>query len=276
MPGVLYQPFPMLARSRAQVWTYAPNYRRPRHFHAEPELNVIAGGSATFRVGGRVLTLGAGDVLGFAPGQDHELVGGSRDLVLFAIGLRRELGNDVLRRSPTALLEPFQARLQADALRELVRHCASSTGQAGADGAVAELWERTQAACRRDRVSASHALTRRALAALNRAPELDREQLASETRACVSEVGRYFQRDLGLTLVAYRARVRLLRFVERVDAGSSFTAAALDAGFGSYSQCHRVFSDAFACTPREFFQPAKRRRIEDAFAPVEELALGPF
>jgi methylphosphotriester-DNA--protein-cysteine methyltransferase len=68
--------------------------------------------------------------------------------------------------------------------------------------------------------------------------------------------------------VDYRARLRLLRFIARVDAGSSQTAAALDAGFGSYSQCYRVFVATLCCTPRDFFHTELRRRVADTFVPA--------
>ena len=274
MSGAVYQPFPMLERSRAQVWSYSPRYRRPRHFHSEPELNLVVAGSATFGVGSSVKVLHAGDVLGFTPGQDHELLAGSSDLVLFAVGLRRALSRDVLRRSADTVLAPLHARLRSGDVRALVARCADATGRAGAEQSVAELWQTAQAACKASDHTGPHVLTRRALTALDGSPELGREALAASARACPSELSRHFHEDLGLTLVEYRSRVRLLRFVEHVDRGASFTAAALDAGFGSYSQCHRVFRGALACTPRDFFHTELRRRVEDAFAPAPRADLG--
>jgi AraC-like DNA-binding protein len=59
-----------------------------------------------------------------------------------------------------------------------------------------------------------------------------------------------------------------LRFIEIVDAGqSTLLAAALAAGFGSYSQCHRAFSAAFGCTPRAFFGTPIRSEMADTFEP---------
>jgi methylphosphotriester-DNA--protein-cysteine methyltransferase len=67
-------------------------------------------------------------------------------------------------------------------------------------------------------------------------------------------VSRNFHRDIGLTLIAYRTRLRLIHFIELVERGHRrFLTAAIDAGFGSYSQCHRAFQQAFDCTPRVFF-----------------------
>jgi hypothetical protein len=48
----LYQSFlSALGRARGIVWKYSPEFRRPRHFHAEPEINVIVAGAATFGLG---------------------------------------------------------------------------------------------------------------------------------------------------------------------------------------------------------------------------------
>lgn len=76
---------------------------------------------------------------------------------------------------------------------------------------------------------------------------------------------------MGLPLSAYRGRVRLLRFIDLVDGGATFLQAALTAGFGSYSQCHRVFQATLGCPPRIFFTSDLRRTIEDSFAPLAEI-----
>jgi AraC-like DNA-binding protein len=84
---------------------------------------------------------------------------------------------------------------------------------------------------------------------------------------------------MGTTLTDYRTRLRLLRLIERVDAGSSLLAAALEAGFGSYSQCHRAFTRVFGCTPRRFFGSELRGAMIGAFAPWRDpraIAPGPL
>jgi hypothetical protein len=62
----------------------------------------------------------------------------------------------------------------------------------------------------------------------------------------------------------------LLRFIQLVDGGGPFLDAALTAGFGSYSQCHRVFQTTLGCAPRVFFTSPLRRAIEETFAPLTE------
>ena len=76
----LFQAFPMLAGRAAQAWRHQPAFHRPRHFHAEPELNLVVRGHARIGVGERTFLLTAGMLLAFQPGQDHELIEASPDL----------------------------------------------------------------------------------------------------------------------------------------------------------------------------------------------------
>jgi methylphosphotriester-DNA--protein-cysteine methyltransferase len=108
----------------------------------------------------------------------------------------------------------------------------------------------------------------RALSSLLGRPDLKRGELARLIHGNASEVSRHFHRDIGLTLVAYRTRLRLIRFIQLVEGGRSFLAAAIDAGFGSYSQCHRAFQQAFACAPRFFFGTGVSGEMKGRFAPV--------
>jgi methylphosphotriester-DNA--protein-cysteine methyltransferase len=72
-------------------------------------------------------------------------------------------------------------------------------------------------------------------------------------------VSRTFHAELGVPLVEYRARIKLMRFVALVDSGRSLTRAAFDAEFGSYAQCHRVFFRALRCSPRDYFAGAREQ-----------------
>ena len=78
----------MIAGRRAQAWRHQAAFWRPRHFHEEPELNLITCGSAVFGIGDARVTAQRGDVLLFHPGQDHVLLSASADLGLFAVALQ--------------------------------------------------------------------------------------------------------------------------------------------------------------------------------------------
>lgn len=73
---------------------------------------------------------------------------------------------------------------------------------------------------------------------------------------------------MGMTIAAYRTRIRLLRFVRLVDSGHGQSEAAESAGFGSYSQCHRTFRETFGCSPRSYFHTDVRRAIQEAYDPL--------
>src|ERR1017187_9090856 len=115
VPGrVLHQSFlPAQGQARAHVWKFSWEYggRRPRHFHAEPELNLITNGTATYGIGETVVKASKGDLLGFPPGQDHMLLETSPDVYFFAIGIDPNLSAEVLRVDRDCVALPLHVRL---------------------------------------------------------------------------------------------------------------------------------------------------------------------
>jgi AraC-like DNA-binding protein len=266
----LYQPFPIPGNARGHVWHHVPATRRPRHFHAEPELNLITAGRAAFGYGEATVSVSAGDLLWWPPGQDHVLLDATPDLDLYVIGVTPAFSEQVLAgRASGASGGAARLQLDHDMLTRLRTACARPT--AGADTAaverhVGDLW--SDAHTLRGRIPDRHPLTVRALRSLLGRPDLKRGELARLIHGNASEVSRYFHRDIGLTLVAYRTRLRLIRFIQLVEGGGrSFLTAAIDAGFGSYSQCHRTFQQAFDCTPRVFFGTGVSEEMKGRFAP---------
>jgi AraC-like DNA-binding protein len=265
----LYQPFPIPGAARGHIWHHVPATRRPRHFHAEPELNLIAAGRATFGAGEAVLAVAAGDLLWWPPGQDHVLLEASPDFDLYVIGLSPGFSERVLGDLATsAAASAARFRLDRDSLARFTAMCAVPV-DAGAtsdlERRVGDFWREAHGlrAVAHDR----HLLTRRTLESVLASPELTRSDLAQCARGNVSEVSRHFHQDIGLTLTAYRTRLRLLRFVALIDRGHRFLAAAVEAGFGSYSQCHRMFLQTFGCTPRLFFRSGIRKEMQNRFEP---------
>jgi AraC-like DNA-binding protein len=264
----LYQPFPIPGAARGHVWHHVPETRRPRHFHAEPELNLIAAGHAAFGYGEATISVSAGDLLWWPPGQDHVLLDATPDLDLYVIGVTPAFSEQVLggRTSGGA------ARLRLDRATLATLRSACAVQIVGGDAAavehhVGDLWRDAHDV--RARISDRHPITVRALSSLIGRPDLKRGELACLIRANASEVSRYFHRDIGLTLVAYRTRLRLIRFIQLVEGGGrTFLTAAIDAGFGSYSQCHRAFQQAFDCTPRVFFGTGVSEEMKGRFAPI--------
>jgi AraC-like DNA-binding protein len=259
--------------SRAFVWKYSPvNWgRRPRHFHVEPELNLIASGRATFGVGETVVEVRRGDLLRFPPAQDHVLLEASRDLYLFAIGMDPALSSEVLRTEADQVMLPLRFRLADGDFRALVNRASAIVDRGGVEQPCAELWEQAYWLGSRPQARPAtpmHVLTRRALSAVSQAPDLGLDVLSNQMRTAGSEISRYFHRDVGMTFVHFRTRLRLLRLIRLMDGGDMTLSAAADAaGFGSYSQCHRIFQAELGCSPRRFFQAGLRQQMQQAYDP---------
>ncbi len=82
---------------------------------------------------------------------------------------------------------------------------------------------------------------------------LDGQALAKRLGVNASKLARTFKAEMGSSLVEYRNRMRLERFLGLVDrGGGNLLEAALDAGFGSYAQFHRVFRAMLGATPKEY------------------------
>jgi AraC-like DNA-binding protein len=261
---------------RAFVWKYSEPIggRRPRHFHAEPELNLVVCGRATFGIGDSVVTVRAGELVAFPSAQDHALLDSSPDLYLYAIGMSPSYSLEALANEPSM---PLHVSLDESELRPLLARAADIVDRPGADQQAAELWQRVHGVARRATprsVMGPHVLTRRTLQLLRSAPELTLNALAAQLRAHPSEVSRHFHRDMGMTLVRYRMRLKLLSFIQLVDSGKvELMPSAFSAGFGSYSQCHRTFQAELGCSPRQFFFSALRDGMQRAYTdeslPVE-------
>jgi len=232
----IYQPFPMLPDRLAQVWHHQPSFRRPRHFHAEPELNIVTRGRGVLAVGSRQLTLGAGSAVLLQPGQDHELLDESQDFELFVLALRPELAAHFrvpsTRRTDCVALDAPTLR----ALRERLRAVGDVAETSAVERVLGEQF--AELASRFEQPSA---LGRRAVAAIQTDLDVSEVHVADGLRAHPSKVSRAVRDALGMRLVDYRVHLRLMKFIRSVDAGQSLTQAAFASGFGSYAQCHRAF-----------------------------------
>lgn len=102
-------------------------------------------------------------------------------------------------------------------------------------------------------------LIERVLRALNEDLPVTGERLAQEFGVSPGHLARTFKREMGVSLVDYRNRLRIDRFfdaVQRSGGTSNLLDAALEAGFGSYAQFHRVYRKFLGSTPRDIFSGA--------------------
>ncbi len=103
--------------------------------------------------------------------------------------------------------------------------------------------------------SPAHPIVVGTLRLLAKDPTLVGKELASELGLSVSRLARVFKEQMGMSLVEYRNRLRLERFDVLLDeGGDNLLEAALAAGFGSYSQFHRVFRAMRGVTPKRYIR----------------------
>jgi AraC-like DNA-binding protein len=200
-------------------------------------------------VGDLSFDMHAGDVLLLRPGQDHEMLQASDDLELVVVALTPELASRCLQGPLTAAPRPFQLPgEETRALRAQLLSLDAPTSSENHERIVGDVFGYTEGHLER-----GHCIARRTLTALSQRQDILSSQLAQDLHVQPSELSRYFHRHLGLRLVDFRTRQRLMCFIRLVDAGNSFTRAALEASFGSYAQCHRAFHQYLGCTPRVYF-----------------------
>lgn len=113
----------------------------------------------------------------------------------------------------------------------------------------------------RDVRAGSSSMVRECVELLHADPGRSNADLAKELGLRSNRLGRVFSKEMGESLLDYRNNLRLERFFELVDSAEqsgetpSLLDLALAAGFGSYSQFHRIFSARFGRSPRRLLDP---------------------
>jgi AraC-like DNA-binding protein len=105
------------------------------------------------------------------------------------------------------------------------------------------------------------------------APSLD--DLARQAGLSPARLSRLFKQQAGISLTAFRQRKCLERFLRLYGRGARYTLleAALEAGFGSYAQFHRVFGSVMRMSPAAYRKSAAEdatgRTVPVAEEPIE-------
>lgn len=109
-----------------------------------------------------------------------------------------------------------------------------------------------------ERAAPLHPAVRRAIDLLGEnTDDLSLSTLAKQCGASATHLSRLFARQLGVPLNRYRNSMRLRRFHDYYHGPEQKTMAeaAFAAGFGSYAQFHRVFTQTYGSGPRESLHP---------------------
>ena len=246
----VFQPFPMLGTRRAQAWRYHPAYRRPRHVHDESEFNLVLAGTGAMSLGSLRIELHPGLLLWLPPGVDHCLERASSDFDLVVVGFDAELLEAVRRehgRLPCFSREVERLDRDPRALGESLLSMADGNDERAVEQNLVGSLLALTGGVRMQGVG------ERAAGMLSSERTLGRDELARRLAINRGDLSRRFQREHGISIVEYKNRLRLMTFLrESRERPQNLMRAALVAGFGSYSQCHRVFRDAFGVGPRDY------------------------
>jgi AraC-like DNA-binding protein len=76
--------------------------------------------------------------------------------------------------------------------------------------------------------------------------------LAAEAGVAAPYLSRLLVEHTGRSFVDWRNRIRLDRFIYSYRPGANLLTAAMDAGFGSYTRFHHIFTEIIGCPPSEW------------------------
>jgi AraC-like DNA-binding protein len=256
-----------------KAWPYAnPAGANRRHRHAELELNLVTHGTGTYLLGNRQYRIRRGDLLWLFPAQEHVLFEQTSDFQMWIVVFRRRL----IKRSAvdSASLPLLQRSFSGDTCRrlkqqevarfeELFTSLAKSTDQPGLLNAslaytLLLAWKCFEQAGEVPASNVHPAVESTARLLLSDANNYSLSQLARRAGLSPSRLSRLFKQQTGLSIVQFRNRQRIQRFLNHFELNESGKSTLLDAafaaGFGSYPQFHRVFRQVTGCSPAEYRQ----------------------
>jgi AraC-like DNA-binding protein len=273
---VMLQRLKLPADLDGRAWRYTnPAGGNRRHHHAELELNLVTRGTGTYLLGNRHYQIRRGDLLWLFPAQEHVLFEQTADFEMWVVVFRRRMIKRTATDAKARVL--LQRSFAKDACRRLKRHdrarfeelFAGLTEDAAEPGlvnaglayALLQAWQCFEHAGEVPVREVHPAVERSARLMLDGATDCGLDKLAEQAGLSPSRLSRLFKQQTGLSIVEFRNRQRMERVLSRYESGDeaerpTLLDAALEAGFGSYPQFHRVFRRLMGCSPAEY----QRRR----------------
>jgi AraC-like DNA-binding protein len=265
------------------VWPFDRRYIRPRHFHGQLECLLVRSGSATLHLAAQAQTVRQGQLCWILPGVPHVMGEFSPDFDMWVVELDAALVDECWAAIVPAGSGRDHAPFESWSLALGEQLAGKSVVDAPADVAekldelAAGVWAAMLPVSARWGLAAFGLLALRATLAnveaqrpisvgqlasclLLASPTLDRGAVAAQLGVSEGFLSRTVHKDLGVTFTEHRARTRVAHFLALVQAKKkNLLAAALAAGFGSYSQFHRTFSRVSGSRPSDYLGPGRRR-----------------
>ena len=264
------------AALNGDVWRYYnPTVSNTRHHHAELELNLVIRGSGTYLLGNRKYQIRPGDLLWLFPAQEHVLINYSRDFEMWIAVFKHKLVKRTAvapAERALALAEPVEtccrrvAQQDLRRMEDLFAELAEVRDQpsllnAGLSYALLHAWRSFERAAEVPVCDIHPAVERAARLIQDSSTTIPLNELAYHAGLSAARLSRLFKEQTGFAMVDFRNRLKVQRYLEIYRTGQRLTMldAALEAGFGSYPQFHRVFKDVLGCSPAKY-RYAKPRR----------------
>jgi AraC-like DNA-binding protein len=250
------------------LWSYRnPGRRHAMHRHAELEFNLVTRGRGLYLLENRKYEIGRGDLLWLFPAQEHVLIEQTLDFEMW-IGVLKPQAIRQVAANPKAkiLLQQnpageFCRRLSQNALLRLEELFAeivasqndTSLFNAGLNYALLASWRHFLGSSDVPLHDVHPAVERAARLIRGENTGLKLDELARRSGLSAHRLSRLFKQQTGVPLVDFRNRQRIEKFLRLYGPGQRRTMldAALESGFGSYAQFHRVFKDVTGHSPRE-------------------------
>lgn len=252
-------------KADGQIWLYRPSeFERRSHRHEELEANLVVRGTARYLMASRRYDLKPGSLVWLFPDQEHLLIDESPDFTTWIAVWRRRLVRHAApaectlrQRAPAGDFCRAIARPEIGRAVQLLQEIEQQEHDlprrnAGLAYLLMSLWSLFEAAGEGS-AKPLHASVEAAIELVRREGEdISLNALAGRVGLSASRLSRLFKQQTGLTLVHFRQRIALERFLRMYDPrdGKTLLSSALAAGFGSYAQFHRVYKRVLRCSPR--------------------------
>jgi AraC-like DNA-binding protein/quercetin dioxygenase-like cupin family protein len=264
-----------------EVRRTAPGFRKHvHHSHSDVELNLVVRGTGAYAMDGGACELKPGTLIWITPNKPHRLIR-KPQLEMWVVLFRAELFEPAWLEALSAQPSRQISSQELLSLDRLLGEVAQDSDEPAAYAAgIRYVLMRALRASQERPAAAQKAVH----PAVGRAVRLMREggaesslsELAKAAGVTPHYLSRLLTEQTGRNFVDWRNRVRLDRFIERYRPGDNLLAAALDAGFGSYSRFHHTFTELVGCTPKDWVAQVDAGKISptpDASAPVTGFGL---
>ena len=160
---------------------------------------------------------------------------------------RKELARKISRKS-TLLIESLL--LELDSMNDE----SGNFAKAGFSFVFDYAWRAFCASAEESARKETHPAVEKALGLLMRGNTEKLTALARASGLSPSALCRLFKAQTGLSIVDYKNKLKVARFIELYGDGrkNNMTAAAYEAGFGSYAQFYRIFAQITGTSPRQY------------------------